>query len=132
MKKGTIIALSLTGLLLAGVGIGLYWHNKKKKKGDSKSPEIKTPEPKPTFDNKPAIKKLKDSIAKVNYNILTICPKGNDVMVDCETGGKYSIGLVQGIWIQQIRALYKMEDEFYAKHPSSTAIGKYGKGQISY
>jgi hypothetical protein len=133
MKKGTIIALTLSGLVLAGVGIGLYWHRRKKpnKKGDTVEVKSKTVVVNETYDKSPEIKKLKDSIGKVNYNIFTICHKGNDVMVDCNTGGKYSAGLVQGIWIQQIRALYKMESEFYAKHPSSSKIGKYGKGLIT-
>jgi hypothetical protein len=129
MKKETKIALITTGAIVVVAGVSAYFFLRKIgmfRKGIKKKPTLN-----PSFEKSPAIVNLKKAIGKGEYSIETMCPKGGGTMVDCNTGGKYSAGLVQGIWIQMKRSVNKMRVSLNNEADNSK-VKRYGDDLIEH
>jgi hypothetical protein len=144
MNKKLVIGIIAGVVVLGGVGIFLYMRKKKKlnkgkeggkqgiannvvtSEGKEEVATIEKVEPEPNYDGNQAIKTLKEDIGKGYYTMEIICPVGDGTAKHCETGGKYSDGLVQGVWIQMKRGVKRYRDKMNTA-TSDSKVRAYGE-----
>lgn len=129
MNKKTIIGLTLTGLVLAGIGIGIYWHRKKKKNQNAILPN----EPNTfgsNYDKLPVIIELKKQVDSVNRTMFDMCPapQGRTTwrIVNCTTGNEYNSDLLRGTWVILKKKIKSITSEL-EKNTTDDKVIKHGK-----